>query len=341
MPHLPEVKRFVSNTGVVIYRIPCEVMPEFSARVYLLLGAGPPTLVDAGSGFGQSTQHILAGLQAERSDFGEPVGLRDVRRILITHGHVDHFGGLPELCQKTGAAVAIHELDSRVLTAHRERSAVGRRKVRRFLHQAGIEPADREKLLGAYGSISPPMPEIPVEFTLADGAELDGLRILHTPGHSPGHVCIAAGDVLLSGDHILSHKSTQQWPESIHAYTGIGHYLDSLEKVRRLDGIGLVLGGHEAPLEDLHARIDEIRRTQLGRIDRVLQILRREGPMTVSQVARRLYSRAVGFHVMLALQDTGARVEYLHQRGRVAIANLDEVEGEESPVFQYRPAQAV
>lgn len=338
MPRLPDVKRFVSNTSVVIYRIPCQVMPEFSARVYLLLGAGPPTLVDTGSGFGQSTAQILAGLEAVRSDFGEPVGLRDVRRILITHGHVDHVGGLPELHQKTGAAVAIHELDSRVLRAHRERAAVGRRKLRHFLQQAGVEPPDQEKLLGAYGSISRDLPKIPVEFTLEDGAELDGLRFLHTPGHSPGHVCITAGDVLLSGDHVLSHKSTQQWPESINPYTGIGHYLDSLEKVRRLEGIGLVLGGHEAPLEDLGARIEEIRRTQFRRIDRVLDVLRRAGPMTVSEIARELYPRAVAFHVMLALQDTGARVEYLHQRGRLVIANLEEVEGEESPVYRYEPA---
>ena len=338
MPHLPDVKRFVSNTSVVIYRIPCQVMPEFSARVYLLLGAGPPTLVDTGSGFGQSTQQILEGLRVVRSDFGEPVGLRDVRRILITHGHVDHVGGLPELLEKTGAAVAVHELDSRTLRAHRERSAVGRRKLRHFLQQAGVAPPDQEKLLRSYGSISRELPKIPVEFSLEDGAELDGLRFLHTPGHSPGHVCITAGDVLLSGDHILSHKSTQQWPESIHPYTGIGHYLDSLEKVRRLEGIGLVLGGHEAPLEDLGARIDEIHRTQLQRLDRVRDILRQEGPMTVSEIARKLYPRAVAFHVMLALQDTGARVEYLHQRGRLVIANLDEVEGEESPVYRYQPA---
>ena len=264
------------------------------------------------------------------------MGLGDVRRILITHGHVDHVGGLAELLEKTGAAVAIHELDSRMLTAHRERATLGRRKLRRFLAEAGVEPAEQETMLGAYGAISGELPKIPVAFHLEDGAELDGvLRFLHTPGHSPGHVCIAIGDVLLSGDHVLSHKSTQQWPESIHPYTGIGHYLDSLEKVARLEGIRLVLGGHEAPLEDLAGRIEEIRRTQRRRLDRVLDVLRREGPMTVSQLARQIYAHAAGYHVMLALQDTGARVEYLHQRGRLLVANLEEIEREETAAHRY------
>ena len=51
-----------------------------------------------------------------------------------------------------------------------------------------------------------------------------------------------------------------------------------------------------------------------------------------------MYPHAAGVHVMLALQDTGARVEYLHQRGRLVIANLEEVEHEESPVYRYQPA---
>ncbi len=70
MPVLPPVKKFVSQTGVRIYRIPCQVLPALSARVYLLLGAGPPTLVDTGSGLEMSTRHILAGVGTVRQEFG-------------------------------------------------------------------------------------------------------------------------------------------------------------------------------------------------------------------------------------------------------------------------------
>ncbi len=338
MPRLPAIRRFVSNTSVVVYRIACQVMPEFSARVHLLLGAGPPTLVDSGSGYGPSTEQILAGITAVRSEFGESIRVADIRRILITHGHVDHVGGLPEILGKTEAEVAIHELDCRMLTAHHERSVLGRGKLTQFLRQAGVAAPRRDNLIRAYGAIGRPLPRIPVEFHLDDGATLDGLRILHTPGHSPGHVCIVVGDILLSGDHVLSHKIPQQWPESIHPYTGLGHYLDSLEKVERLEGISLVLGGHEAPFDDLAGRVQEIHRLQHRRLDRVLKLLRQNGPLTIDELAAKMYPLTADFHVMLGLQDTASRVEYLHQRGRLVVANLQQIENEEDAVCRFAPA---
>ena len=94
MSHLPPVARFTSSTGVRIYRMSCQAFPSLVAHTYLLLGAGPPTLVDTGSGFGDCTAQLFAGLDSVRRTFGESITAADIRRILITHGHHDHFGGL-------------------------------------------------------------------------------------------------------------------------------------------------------------------------------------------------------------------------------------------------------
>jgi glyoxylase-like metal-dependent hydrolase (beta-lactamase superfamily II) len=102
------VKQFVSNSGVRLYRIPCQVFETLSARVYLLVGAGPPTLVDTGSRLEASTRQILDGLEAVRAEFGEAVGAGDIGRIILTHGHGDHVGGLGELLRRMSAEVAIH-----------------------------------------------------------------------------------------------------------------------------------------------------------------------------------------------------------------------------------------
>ena len=50
MIELPPVERFESNSGARIYRMPCEAFPGFIVYAYLVLEAGPPTLIDTGSG---------------------------------------------------------------------------------------------------------------------------------------------------------------------------------------------------------------------------------------------------------------------------------------------------
>ena len=245
MSELPAIERFVSSTDKRIYRIPCEAFPNFIAYAYLVFDAGPLTLIDTGSGYGNCNQHVLAGLAAVRSEFGEPFRVEDIRRILLTHGHIDHFGGLAHLLEITGAEVGIHVLDRWVLTAYEERVIVATRALKTFLQRAGVEAELETMLMEMYGFSKKHVRSVKVDLTLADGQELDGLRFIHTPGHCPGQVCIAIGDVLISADHILSHITPHQAPESITAYTGLGHYLEALEKVRRLPGFDIALGGHE------------------------------------------------------------------------------------------------
>jgi glyoxylase-like metal-dependent hydrolase (beta-lactamase superfamily II) len=338
MPKLPPVHRYVSNSGVRIYRIPCNVLPDLTGRVHLLLGAGPPTLVDTGSGEGESPGHLLDGLETVRTRFAEPIRLADVKRILITHAHRDHFGGLPELAARTGAEVAVHPLDRRVIEANDERAAVHGAAFRRFLDAAGVPCQRRQQLLEAFRLTAGRVRSVPVDFTLDDGKVFDGLKILHTPGHSPGHVSIIVGDVILVGDHILARTLTQQWPESVAAYAGLGHYLDSLEKVRQAGDFTMALGGHELPVRDIPRRIDEIRISQERRLERMLDILRGAGrPLSIAEVSEKMYSHQEGFRAMLAITDVGSRVEYLDQRGELAVANLDEVERTDTPVYRYQP----
>jgi glyoxylase-like metal-dependent hydrolase (beta-lactamase superfamily II) len=282
---------------------------------------------------------VLAGIETVRREFGEPVRIGDVKRVLITHGHIDHFGGLAELARETSAEVAVHPLDSRLVCAFPERALVRRKQLESFLVQAGVPPERRTELLSVSGYVSRPIRSVDVDIMLQDGMELDGLRFVHTPGHSPGHVCILVGDVLLAGDHILARTVPQQWPESTAPYTGLGHYLESLDKVRRIDGISLALGGHEPPMRDIPKRIGEIWHTHMRRLERLSGIIRSAPrPLSIDEMTTEMYSHQEGFYYMLAVTDVGSRVEFLDQRGHLAIANLDEVERDEQLVYRYRLA---
>ncbi len=322
-----------------IYRIPCQVFEALSARVYLLLGAGPPTLVDAGSGFGRSTEDILSGIESIHERFGEAIRPSDIQRIIITHGHVDHIGGLTGLLMTMKAEVAVHPLDQVAVASHREYVAVGNSRLRVFFQQAGVEPARRAELLKISHFVGTPVERVDVQQSLADGQELDGLRIIHTPGHSPGHICIGVGNILLSADHILAKTVPQQWPESTAPFTGLGHYLASLDKIERMQGFELTLAAHEQPIHDLGARIHSIRGAHFRRLDRLIEMLRRVGrPLSVNEIANELYPESTGFRQVLAITDVGSRVEYLHQRGRLTVTNLDEVDQSETPVYRYQIA---
>lgn len=336
---LPPVERFIASSGARIYRIPCEAFPRFIAYVYLVLEAGPPTLVDTGSGYGESTDHVLAGLEQVRREFGEPIGLESIDRIILTHGHIDHFGGLSGLVEKTGAEVGIHALDRRVLVAYEERVVVASKGLRVFLEWAGVEAARQRDLMAMYLFSKKHVRSVPVDFTIGDDEELDGMRFIHTPGHCPGQVCIMLGDVLLSADHILAQTTPHQAPESITAYTGLGHYLESLEKISKIGGFDLALGGHESPIPNVYQRIEEIRQSHERKLQRVLDTVRQhDGPPTIQQITDVMYPDVKQFHVLLALEEVGAHVEYLYQLGELAVSNLDEVEQEGNPPLRYHVA---
>jgi glyoxylase-like metal-dependent hydrolase (beta-lactamase superfamily II) len=337
MSALAPVKQFVSRTGVRIYRISCQVFENLTARVYLLLGAGPPTLVDAGSGTHESTAQILTGIQAVHDDFGEPIQPADIRRIIITHGHVDHIGGLSGLLKVMPARVAIHELDQIAVLSYPEFVALGNHRLDAFFRDAGVDPVRRAALLKVSHYVGTPVEKVAISETLDDGQEIDGLRVIHTPGHSPGHICIGIGEVLLSGDHILSQTVPQQWPESTAPYTGLGHYLESLTKIEKIPGFELTLAAHEQPIRDLYARINTMRGSHHRRLERLVAMLETaQQPLSVDEMTQVLYPETTGMRSVLAITAVGSRVEYLHQRGQLTIANLDEVQGSETAVYRYR-----
>jgi glyoxylase-like metal-dependent hydrolase (beta-lactamase superfamily II) len=151
---------------------------------------GQVTLVDAGTR--RAPKRILAGLE----HMG--VAPADVTRLIATHAHPDHVGGLSALRGRTGGVVAVHERDAAYVREGKgpvlDRSTLGGRLVRR---NRGSAPT-------------------PVEEELVNGQVLDVagcLRVLHTPGHTPGHVALLhqPSGVLVTGDSIWNMRGRMTW----------------------------------------------------------------------------------------------------------------------------------
>jgi glyoxylase-like metal-dependent hydrolase (beta-lactamase superfamily II) len=329
------VARFRAAAGVDIYGMAVETFPHHVNNVYLVRDNGQSLLFDCGSGRPTSQRDLALGFGIVREAFGEEVAsFDDLDWCVISHAHYDHFGGANLLKAETRASLAVHELDARVLSCFDERIVVAAKDSDVFWRRAGVPDAERASLLEMYLSAKSAFRPQEVDRVLRDGDSLGpGILVHHVPGHCPGLVCLQVHAVLLTSDHVLSRTTPHQFPQAITPFAGLEHYFHSLAKIRKLDGIQLALGGHEDPMLDLQGRIDGIELFHRERLAKVLGLC--STPRTVLKVTHDLFGEQEGYGRILALDEAGAHVEYLHQHGQLRIANLDDVARSRDPVIEY------
>ena len=342
-----EMRVFRTSSGAEIYQLPLLAFPGLSGYAYLVFTGEYKVLIDAGSGIGEANRHLEEGfgevskiLDQEGRAPGAGFSFADLTHILITHGHIDHIGGLVHIRPLTNAKIGVHELDNRILTNYEERLVVVARRLSQYLVEAGVPPDLQAELFSMYRMAKALFRSIPTDFTYeAQGMRLGPFEMLHVPGHCAGHVVIRLEDVLFSGDHILEDTSPHQAPEHLTLSTGLDHYLKSLDAVEAwAKGVSLTLGGHKEPIDDLPRRIQEIRELHRERLDKVLELL--EQPKTIYEISEALFGEVHGYNKLLAVEEAGAHVEYLYQRGQLEIANLSEYEkGDRPPKILYQCAE--
>ena len=341
-------KRYETSDGRTIYAICIEVFRGFYGNVYFVDDGDRLIMVDCGSGNPASSDNLVSGIRSIESELGRKLALEDLDAILITHGHMDHFGGLRFVREHTKCPVGIHELDRAVLAHHEERVVVASKQLRVFLGRSGVSQSTVDGLMAMYLYPKGRFKSVEVDFFLEPGEGIEvpaheetGARgfhidaeVIHTPGHCPGQVCLRFDDILLTADHVLSRITPHQSPESITLNMGLGHYLDALDLIATVDGIKIGLGGHEEPFSNVPERALEIKELHLQRLDEILAVCRE--PKTTAEISQSMFGGRNGYDVLLALEEAGAHVEYLHQLGRLVAANLDEIDDQDHPVIRYR-----
>ena len=320
---------YQTSSGIRLQRIPLEAFPNFWAYAYLVQVNDLVVLIDTGSGSESSNEGLESGL-AEAN-----LGASDLTHILLTHGHIDHYGGLSFLRERTQAQIGVHELDLGTVTTHESRLAILSRKLENFLTQAGIPAERRTELLTMYRFTKKFHHSVPIDFTYeAHDMQVGPFELLHVPGHCAGHVALKLDDVVFCGDLILEKVTPHQSPEELLPFMGVHHYLDSLSVFERWAGsASLVLNGHDDPITDLSARIDTTRANLFRRIDQALAAL--DEPRTLAGVTEQVYGKMNGYNALLVIEKIGAYVEYLVQRGLAEIVNPDELEDDPQAAIKY------
>jgi glyoxylase-like metal-dependent hydrolase (beta-lactamase superfamily II) len=335
---MPQIKVLKAANGVQVFRLPLRVFPHYVGYAHLVDNDGALALVDLGSGFGSSDADLIEGLEAVHDQFGIPASIDRIKLVIITHGHIDHFGGLRHLNKLAPQAqVAAHELTIPVLSNHDERVLVAASAMEDFLHRAGV-PGDRMSgLLELFMFGKQAFPRRRIDVTLRDGDIVFGaFNVVHVPGHAPGLIMLQAADIVLTADHILPHTSVALAPESIMPYTGVGHYVESLRKAMLLKGVRLAAGGHEEIMDDFYGVAERTLEAALSKVERVLDQC--DQPRTIYEIAWQIYGQMDGYDELFKLEQTGARIEYLNQRGLVVIDNLEALEANHRAVLYYRRA---
>jgi glyoxylase-like metal-dependent hydrolase (beta-lactamase superfamily II) len=241
-----------------IFRVPVP-LPNDGLRavnVYALCSGDDVTLVDGGWAFTGSLEHLEAGLRQ--------IGRRldDVRQVLVTHAHRDHY---------TQATLLRHgRPETRITLGDGERGnleeliAAGRegRSSRSF---EVLKAAGSDRLIAWAADRPSPGDEgwqLP-DVWAKDGAECRAgevvLRVIATPGHTSGHVVYrdADGGLLFAGDHVLPRITPSIGFEAAPVRWPLRDYLDSLALMLTLPDTRL-LPAHGPVTASVHERVREL-----------------------------------------------------------------------------------
>jgi len=281
--------------GVHRMALPLGIHGVPTVSAYLLHGDDGDTLVDCGIAAGldggdpgpDGTVAVAAALTAAGG------ALERLERLVVTHAHIDHFGLAGEVVRRSGGELWMHRRTDLDLAKYDEPDeAVDRRAL--MLADHGLFGRELTESSEGLRDWLPVMPSVGRPSRLLDGGERfpAGGRtweVVHTPGHSPGHVCLwnAEERLLCSGDHLLQVVSPPVTFERGFEPDPLGSYLTSLDRVRDL-APELVLPGHGTPFRDGARRAEAIAAGKRRRLTQVRELVESR-PQSVTELTVELF----------------------------------------------------
>jgi glyoxylase-like metal-dependent hydrolase (beta-lactamase superfamily II) len=191
-------------------------------------------------------------------------GVENVKLVVCTHAHSDHYGLAASICEETGCELWMHPKWEHIRlqaddpqAALEGRLEVGRMSgvpivaLDRYRQDRGDKPEDL--IDGIRAPDRELVPGVEVE------TDVGTWGVIETPGHAPSHVCLHQPErrLLVSGDHLLGR--TALFFDYGHTPDPFGEYLASLDRVEPL-AVDLCLPGHGKPFRDPEAKIADVRR---------------------------------------------------------------------------------
>ena len=298
--------------------------PTKTINVYLV-DKEPITLIDAGVKTDTSFRVLKGSLRTLGYE------IKDIRRIVITHGHRDHYGQAKKISALSGAEIYIHEEEYQAIQSFAQFWS----QVASVLVQNGVPKDSVKKTLHKIESTQQWAEPLDDVHFIHEGEEIYFkdivLRTLHCPGHSPGSLCFYYEEkgILVSGDHVLREitpnpvinplqKST--WPQ----YPSLKQYLNSIRKIKDLE-VFLVLPGHGGAFRDFKATLEKILHHHEQRLATVLSILSL-GEKTAYDISGTLFPNTKSYEIFLGMFEILGHLSILLEEGKVSIRSRNGID---------------
>jgi glyoxylase-like metal-dependent hydrolase (beta-lactamase superfamily II) len=297
--------------------------PVGPINIYIIVEE-PITLLDTGP----KTEEALTALREQLRSLGLIV--RDIQRIILTHTHEDHCGLAGLLQRESAAQVYVHEWEYQNISQHRQT-----RVNLRLLKQAGVPEKEVEEIAAQYQWIhnyADPVEDVvsycsQEEFIFASGS----LRVVHTPGHTPGSCCFLreSNRLMLTGDTIL--KTITPNPvlnvdpiDQSRRFPSLGEYLVSLAHIRSLAPT-LLLTSHGDDVTDYEEHFYRLIRHINQRQTKIINSIHKKG-ITAWEMSQLIFPGAESINRFLAVSEVIAHLDLAVADGKLEIDSQDEID---------------
>lgn len=300
--------------------------PEGTNSTYVLPDYG--VVIDPGPPGKKSWERLVSGLSKAA------VPMAAIEAVVVTHWHADHAGLAPRLADHADAELFLHEADAPLVgdyAAEREKRVA---RDARILQSWGVPDTIVDAITES--DDPSPMPARAPVTSVTHGDQILGTEVVHTPGHTTGHIAIEAGDALFVGDAVLPTYTPNVGGSDTRAKAPLSTYLETLDRLRTVDGRSdertdsmtvRSFPGHGSTVA-LQSRIAEIRDHHAERLGNVIQSLSRMDAQaeraatpggraeadasgrTPWQVARALFGEMRGIHAKMGAGEAAAHLKF-------------------------------
>jgi glyoxylase-like metal-dependent hydrolase (beta-lactamase superfamily II) len=254
-PEAPRSEKVLPGVWRLRLPLPWPGVPH--GNVWAVAADGGVVLFDTGiGGKGGLRRFDLALAQAG-------FGLEDVKLVVCTHSHTDHYGLAAPIVEGAGCELWMHPRWEHVRLLADDPAAALEQRIE-VARQSGVSGETLERYRESRSGSDTGIDAIAVpDRDLVPGIEVEtdlgAWQVHETPGHAPSHVVLHQPQrrLMISGDHLLGR--TVLFFDHGHSPDPVGEFLASLDEVEPLD-VGLVLPGHGRPFRDPAAKIAEARR---------------------------------------------------------------------------------